>query len=179
MKTEWHFFATSHGKSPSDGIGGTIKRLVARGSLQATTGNYILNPKELFSWASGNISGIEMLFVSGEEIEKCEKTLESRLSASKTIAGTRSHHSFVPISSDSLKIWRISPDKDGISVKVTSLSRTMASQSFTPGQFVAAAYNKAWYLGVMEDESQENEGVLVNFMRSHNAGTAIHLFVIT
>ena len=177
VKAEWHFFATSHGKSPCDGIDGTIKRLVARASLQATTGNHILNAKELFSWAKANISGIEMLFVSGEEIEKCEKTLEPRLNASKTIAGTRSHHSIVPISSDSLKIRRISSDKDGTSVKVTSSSRTIASQSFTPGQFVAAAYDKAWYLGVVEDVSQENEDVLVNFMRSRNAGTTIHSFV--
>ncbi|ESO09020.1 hypothetical protein HELRODRAFT_168952 [Helobdella robusta] len=29
LKAEWHFFATSHGKSPCDGIGGTTKRLVA------------------------------------------------------------------------------------------------------------------------------------------------------
>ena len=35
-EAEWHFFATSHGKSPCDGIGGTVKRLVARASLQAT-----------------------------------------------------------------------------------------------------------------------------------------------
>jgi hypothetical protein len=25
VKAEWHFFATSHGKSPCDSIGGTIK----------------------------------------------------------------------------------------------------------------------------------------------------------
>ena len=149
MKAEWHFFATSHGKSPYDGIGGTIKRLVATASLQATTGNHILNANELFSWAKANISGIEMLFVSGEEIEKYEKTLEPRLNAYNTIAGTRGHHSFVPISSDSLKIRRISSDKDGISVKVTSSSRTIDSRPFTPGQFLAAAYDRAWYLGVV------------------------------
>lgn len=34
LDAEWHFFATSHGKSPCDGIGGTVKRLVARASLQ-------------------------------------------------------------------------------------------------------------------------------------------------
>ena len=27
VNAEWHFFATSHGKSPCDGIGGTVKRL--------------------------------------------------------------------------------------------------------------------------------------------------------
>lgn len=32
IKAEWHFFATSHGKSPCDGIGGTVKRLVSKAS---------------------------------------------------------------------------------------------------------------------------------------------------
>jgi hypothetical protein len=177
VKAEWHFFATSHGKSPCDGIGGTIKRLVARASLQATTGNHILNAKELFSWAKANISGIEMLFVSTEEIEKCELVLEPRLDDAKTIAGTRSHHSFVPVSSVSLQIRRISADVDGTFVKVTSSSQAQASQSFTHGQYLAAVYDKAWYLGVVEDISHENEDVLVNFTRSRNPGTTIHSFV--
>jgi len=33
VKGEWHFFATSHGKSACDGIGGTIKRLASVFSL--------------------------------------------------------------------------------------------------------------------------------------------------
>ena len=33
LKAEWQFFATSHGKSASGGIGGTVKRLLARTSL--------------------------------------------------------------------------------------------------------------------------------------------------
>jgi len=37
VPAEWNFFATSHGKSPCDGISGTMKRLVARASLQAAT----------------------------------------------------------------------------------------------------------------------------------------------
>ena len=37
MKAEWHFFATSHGKVPCDGLGGTIKRLAAKASLQRPT----------------------------------------------------------------------------------------------------------------------------------------------
>lgn len=37
IPAEWHFFATSHGKSPCDGVGGTVKRIAARASLQATT----------------------------------------------------------------------------------------------------------------------------------------------
>ena len=30
LSIEWNFFATSHGKSPSDGVGGTTKRLAAK-----------------------------------------------------------------------------------------------------------------------------------------------------
>ena len=37
---ESYFFATSHGKSPCDSIGGTMKCLVARANLQATLNNH-------------------------------------------------------------------------------------------------------------------------------------------
>ena len=33
VPAEWHFFATSHGKGPCDGIGGTVKRLATKASL--------------------------------------------------------------------------------------------------------------------------------------------------
>jgi hypothetical protein len=34
MPAEWHFFATSHGKSTSDGVGDTLKTIAAKASLQ-------------------------------------------------------------------------------------------------------------------------------------------------
>jgi hypothetical protein len=34
VPAEWHFFATSHGKSACDGVDGTLKRLAAKASLQ-------------------------------------------------------------------------------------------------------------------------------------------------
>ena len=34
VAAEWHFSATSHGKGACDGVGGTVKRLAARVSLQ-------------------------------------------------------------------------------------------------------------------------------------------------
>ena len=42
------FFATSHGKQPCDGIGGTVKRIAAKASLQRTLKNHILTPKAMF-----------------------------------------------------------------------------------------------------------------------------------
>ena len=43
-RVEWHFFATLHGKNACDGVGGTIKRLAARASLQSSITDQILNP---------------------------------------------------------------------------------------------------------------------------------------
>jgi hypothetical protein len=96
LEAEWHFFA----KSLCDGIGGTVKRLVARASLQATETNHIVTANDMFQWACQNIKGITFVFVSANDVEHNEKQyeLDLRYSAVKTLSGTRSHHSFIPVS---------------------------------------------------------------------------------
>lgn len=66
VSTEWHFFATSHGKGPCDGVGGTIKWIAAHASLQGTM---ITSPTELYKWAKSNVEGILFSFTSNEEHE--------------------------------------------------------------------------------------------------------------
>ena len=46
----WSFFATSHGKSPCDGVGGTVKRLATRASLQRPLSGQILSSQALFDF---------------------------------------------------------------------------------------------------------------------------------
>lgn len=50
LDIEWHFFATSHGKSAYEGIGGTFKRNARRASLQRPE-NPITEAKQLYEWA--------------------------------------------------------------------------------------------------------------------------------
>ena len=50
LSCSWSFFATSHGISSRDGIGGTIKWLAARASLQKPLNNQILKLVDLKSW---------------------------------------------------------------------------------------------------------------------------------
>ena len=59
LDAEWHFFATSHGKSPCDSSGGTVKRLVARSSLQATIDGHILTASQMYDWSCTTILGIK------------------------------------------------------------------------------------------------------------------------
>ena len=47
LDAEWNFFATFHGKSPCDGIGGTVKRNVDNASLRALE-NPVVTPVKMF-----------------------------------------------------------------------------------------------------------------------------------
>ena len=52
ISAEWHFSATAHGKGACDGLGGTVKRLAARASLQRPYTEQIMTPHQLYNWTS-------------------------------------------------------------------------------------------------------------------------------
>ena len=70
LDASWTFFATSHGKSPCDGIGGTVKRLTARASLQRSTFQQILTARDMFNFCCQIIEGIDFHFISKETMVK-------------------------------------------------------------------------------------------------------------
>ena len=70
VKAEWHFSATSHGKGACDGVGGTVKHLASRASLQRPYDQQIMTPHQLFEWASNNIQGIVFQYCSCSEYEE-------------------------------------------------------------------------------------------------------------
>ena len=57
------FLATLHGKNACDGVGGTIKRLTARASLQMPITDQILISIYLFEFAKNKIIGLTCFFV--------------------------------------------------------------------------------------------------------------------
>ena len=69
-RVEWHFFATLHGKNACDGVGGTIKRLAARASLQNSITDQILNPIHWFEFAKNEVTGVTSFFVDTSDVEK-------------------------------------------------------------------------------------------------------------
>ena len=114
LKAEYHFFATSHGKSPCDGISGTIKREAALASLQATVKGHILTPGDLYSWAKENIKSIVVLYTATNEIvqHKQSYSLNACYKGVKTVPGTRGYHCFIP-DGERLKMKRCSNDSIG------------------------------------------------------------------
>ena len=60
----WNFFATSHGKSPCDGIGGTLKRHFACASLQMVSGQTITSSNEiLISVKKTSLVSVSFMFL--------------------------------------------------------------------------------------------------------------------
>lgn len=96
IEIEWNFFATSHGKGPCDGVGGTLKRLATRASLQRTNADHILTAMDLYEWAKKSIKTMIFDFCTTTEYNEVKQQLEQRFDKALTIKGTRQFHSFIP-----------------------------------------------------------------------------------
>ena len=104
LKAEWHFFATSHGKSPCDGVGGSVKCLVGNASLKARYDECILTPAQLYKRTTKNIKGLHFFYISSENVNaSCvEFGFDKRYSFENVVDGTRPHHSFIPVSMNNI-----------------------------------------------------------------------------
>ena len=80
IEATWNFFATSHGKSPCGGIGGTVKRVTGRASLQRLKENHILTALQMFNFCSttANLSSIQFFFISKIEVAQKREILTKR-----------------------------------------------------------------------------------------------------
>jgi hypothetical protein len=77
VPAEWHFFVTSHGKSACDGVGGTLKRLAAKASLQRRYNDQMMTPYQLYEWAQTGIHNLNFYFVTENEYREEEGLLSS------------------------------------------------------------------------------------------------------
>ena len=98
LEGEWNFFATSHGKSACDGIGGTVKRLLTKASLQHPYTDPILTSEAIMEFCNKNIPGIHFFNIPPEDIAKHGMELQRGYQAAKTVTGTQQFHRLVPVS---------------------------------------------------------------------------------
>lgn len=96
IPAEWHYHTIAHGKGPCDGIGGNLKRLAARASLQASSKEQILTADALYQWAENHLTETAIFFSSKDSHASCREKLTSFLTAAKFIPGTQKYHSVVP-----------------------------------------------------------------------------------
>lgn len=94
VTAEWHFFATSHGKGPCDGVAGAMKRLARRESLQ---GKFITTPKQFYEWALNKFKdSIKIVYVSKEDIAAVVQSHKERFSDAPEVQGISEAHAVIP-----------------------------------------------------------------------------------
>lgn len=111
MNAEIHFHATAHGKGPCDGLGGNLKRLATRASLQLPASRSILSPMRLYEWAKSSLKQTAIYYCSKEDIQRERIFLQPRFDSAITITGTKKLHAFIP-TTEGLLVKRTSSSVD-------------------------------------------------------------------
>lgn len=119
VEAEWHYFATAHGKGPSDGLGGTLKRLATRASLQGTQ---IQTPKELFTWAKGKLS-LNVAFVRSAECLDELEILKPRFEEAVAVTSIRSYHAAIVEDQESVRMQTTSSSTDSKIFKIVKAGK--------------------------------------------------------
>ena len=105
---EWHFFATSHGKGPCDGVEGTVKHEAAKASLQCQYHDQIMTTYQLYTFAKQNIHGISFEYLTANDWQIESTILKERFLNAKTIPGTQKLHCFKLLSRNELQVQNYS-----------------------------------------------------------------------
>lgn len=184
LKGEWHFFATSHGKGPCDGIGGTLKRLARRASLQSRTGGAVIQtPQSLFEWCNTHVENIKTFLVSHDDVLKNELFLEERFKLGKRIPGTQSFHSFIPIDGNRIQARQLSISEEAkIFVVKKEEQISLGEIDFNDcvvGGIIACVYdeNGFWYLGEITELRPSNSDLKIQFFKPDGATSVAQGFM--
>ena len=111
ISAEWHFSATSHGKSSFDGLGAIFKREAYRASLVAKALEAILNVKALLEWGKKHFKNIHISYYSKADHAKTQRKLNQRFNNAKAVPEILKNHGFLVESEKKVLIKRFSNDK--------------------------------------------------------------------
>ena len=151
LDADWTFFATSRGKSPCDGIGGTAKRLITQASLQRPLYEQIGTFRSLVDFCFSKIKITYFSVIYSKDMDSVRTAQELRFRIGKTIPGTRSYHYFRVTSNGKSRYKRTSFDSDfegDFSFDHIGIPRVHVNEC-KPGCFVACLYDGFWWIGLI------------------------------
>ena len=146
---------------PCDGMGGTVKRLAARASLQRAYDIHITTPLCTVIRVCLNYYSItQMLLFDHKSVPSL---LANRMTTAKTIAGTQKLHFFKPLSLNRLQVATYS---------TTAIKREDIVTAQSDGHhladvagYVTAIYDGHWCMASVINVSTTEEEVHLNFYR--------------
>lgn len=184
LEAEWNFFATSHGKSACDGIGGTVKRLLTKASLQRPYTNPILTSEAIMNFCTKNIPGINFFNITPEDITKHDSKLQVRFQGAKTVKGTQQFHRLVPVSKSTMNAYKLSLQSDPPDLVAVLDSKDRRELPEMPEEpptnevkkqnYVCCLYDNEAWIGLVDEVSDEHGDFLIRFMHPHGPSKLFH-----
>ena len=156
-------FATSHGKQPCDGIGGTVKQLVSNVSLKRDLKYQILSLSDMFQFCKTSFQNIIFKFISKADVDNTRVILNERFEGITLIPGTGSFHEFSPINQYSIEMKRTSEDKEPSYVH-NFKNKTKQNYVVQVLDYLSCLYDNKWWVGIIINVDKEEEDVQVKFM---------------
>lgn len=173
ITADWSYFATSHGKGPVDGIGGTVKRNVY---LEVLKGGIVVNGYEDFLHAARKLNRtINILDCDSSVVENVEAELSRRYAGAPDMPGIRSKHFFRVVDGNVVSQVNTKYLQQGIQEVEHELmeGEPAASSSYidtptspiqaTVGCVIAVAFDDTWHIGEIMGHKDEDNW-MVKFM---------------
>ena len=160
---------TSHGKSACDGLGGTIKRLTARASLQRSFSGQILSVDAMLTFLLQKHTIYKFFNIKKDKMSDRQRHQEERLA----VPGTRSYHFYEPVLNKmAVKFKRVNEDSGCCGEAL--FGNVPDVIEWQPMQFVACMYDGFWWIGMIEELDRELEDAQVKFMHPHGPTNGVY-----
>ena len=174
MSATWSFFATSHGKGPCDGIGGTVKRLARLESLRREK-DFLNTFDRLYKFCEENIENVKFFNISAKEMSIRRPSIEARFQGGSTVAGTQSYHHFAPVDDNQTVVFkRLSSDTEICGKRRFNTTPPVPSAHYNIGDYVAVVYDREWYIGLIQSADTANQECEITFMHPKMSHTSLH-----
>jgi hypothetical protein len=173
LEAEWHFTATSHGKSTCDALTAVAKRGARLESLKPN--RRIVSALDFFDFCHGKLTKptLEFFYAKKADIALELATYQERYKSAKSVPGTRSFHAVIPVSETDLQLRLLSLSKDFMTQKITE--RAELPTEAVVERFVSLLVGDDWKIGqitLVDDSTQECE---INCMKRVGRGNKLRL----
>ena len=158
------FFATSHAKSPCDGIGGTVKRKLAKANLMRLTHDQLLTVQSVYQFCTHFIDGINFFFISKEELVSIWTTLSRRFIAGNTVPGTCLYHHFASEAVSQLKFKCTSLDENYCGTHSFFHLPAVSYAEILLMSYIACIYDNKWWIGLVDEKDSDEGDMSINFL---------------
>lgn len=164
-EAEWHFTATSHGKSTCDAISAVVKCHTRRESLKGT---FITTAREMYLHCDEKLSSatLQFIWVPKDSVSAERATLRDRYGHYHSIEGTRKYHMFKPKDNDVIVLARTSDSTTVTEINFKEVENTdYGTENLIIGKFYAFVEAKNYQVGMLVDDNIEIGEATFNYLK--------------